>query len=123
MDIHDFINERNCLSLDEITHKICTSSEVQTKVNCKVIVRYDSEIDLRTEQGTLKSVKLSPVNDEEIIDLSKGTLCFQTLYCVLAKMCGFSQSIGEWANKLLRLKNSKQYRELYGTDGEPMEFE
>ena len=78
------------------------------EVNCKEIVRCDTETDSRTNTGNLRSVRttspwerLSLKNDEEIINLSKTKVyVFSDSVLCLGKVRAFPQSNDEWRVKL-----------------------
>ena len=74
--------------------------------------------------GTSPWRRLSVVNDEEVINLSKANVCvFSHSVLCLGRVRPFPESIEEWKTKLKWFKDSKQYRTLDTIYGEPMEFE
>ena len=64
------------------------------------------------------------MNDEEVIKLMKANVCvFSDSVLCVGKMREYPYSNHEWAYRLSWFKSTQQYRELYGIDGEPLEFE
>ena len=106
----------------------------QKPTNCTEIVRRDSKTDPRTKIGDIGSVrvefekfymKLSLVNDEEVLKLMKGKayILSDSVLCV-GKMREFLHTNEHWEHRLSWFKGTQQYRgELDGIDREPVEFE
>ena len=68
--------------------------------------------------------KLALVNDEEVIKLMKAIVyVFSDCVLCLGKLREYPYSNTEWEKRLSWLKETSQYRELDGIDGEPVEFE
>ena len=64
------------------------------------------------------------MNDKEGIKLMKAKVyVFSDSVSRVGKMRDFPHSNDGWTSRLQWFKNSKQYRELDGIGGEPMEFE
>ena len=68
--------------------------------------------------------KLALADDEEVIQVMKAKVyVFSGSVLCVGKMRDFAESYKEWESRLQLLQSTGQYRELDGSDGEPMDFE